>query len=110
MIRSDRTEQTTSELLMIRMTKLIFNSHPTGESRVLFFQTAFMLASAITIGMLTSSIQAQSGSRPIRNRPPRSQFLEERSVEPKDESRSEISLAREKARDAKKKFETVKKT
>ena len=94
---------------MIRTRKLIFNSLPTDKSRVLIFQTAFMLASVVTIGTLAPPVQAQSGSRPIRNRSSRSQFLEERSVEPKDESRSEISLARKKARDAKKKFETVKK-
>ena len=96
---------------MIRMMKSASDILAAGKPRIMIFHTAFMLASVVTIGTLAPSVQAQSGSRPIRNRPSRSQFLEERSVErqPKDESRSEISLAREKARDAKKKFESVKK-
>ena len=63
----------------------------------------------VAVGTLAPAAHAQSGSRPIRNRPPRSQPLADRLSEQLVESSDDIALAREKARETKQKYETIKK-
>ena len=77
--------------------------------RNLFYTSLQIITALVAIGVFVSASEAQSGSRPIRNRPPRSQSFEERPVQKATEPISDISVAREKAREAKKKFESVKK-
>ena len=85
------------------------NRLPFRKPRIVVIEIALVLAMVVVFGAFSSSAQAQSGSRPIKNRPPGSQPFQGRPSERKAEASSEIALAREKARAAKKQFDTVKK-
>ena len=94
---------------MIRKLKFASKMQLTDKSLVLHFRTLIALVSVVVVGAFTPAAQAQSGSRPIRNRPPRSQPLGDRPSDQLVESNDDIALAREKAKEAKLKFDTVKK-
>ena len=98
-----------SEISMIRISKFAAGWSLTGTSRLLISRTLLALAIVVAVDIFVASASAQSGSRPSRNRPPRSQPSRKQPVEQAIESTDDIAVAREKAKTAKEKYNTVKK-
>ena len=98
---------------MIQTFKFAHNSLSAARSRVLIFKTLLALASVFVIGVCSPSGFAQSGPRSSGNRLsgnriPKPQLLAERPSQGMVQPTSELTLAREKAAAAKKKFDTIK--